>query len=196
MIKIIFAILLSVSVVLCTQTPDNKSQEGPELKLDKSKPFISPEGKFSIALPQVTGDPVSWDMGIGKFTGQGYTWHMAECSYTLYFADRPSGVLLRSPLRLLDAVRRQIRYQMDVEKGKNIEDMPTRLGVYPGREFRWETQDLVVFTRAYVALDRIYVLTANVPQTQPKEDKSTAAKTLSTFKILEDGDIKRLTKKP
>src|SRR5579872_4137254 len=81
-------LLIALGITVFSQNPDSKDATDPKLKPpDKANPFVSAEGKFSIALPQATGNPVSWDMGIGKFLGEGLTWHMAECSYTLYYAD-------------------------------------------------------------------------------------------------------------
>ena len=184
-----FLTLIALSIVSFTQ-----NSQTPSTKPDAAKPFVSTDGKFSIALPEVSGDPVSWDVGIGKFTGQGFTWHMSECSYTLYYADKPGNMRSRNAGRVLETFRRQVLYQMQVEKGKNRLDMPIRMGYYPGREFKWETEFMAVMMRAYCTGDRLYVLTANVPEPQGK-DKSAAMKTISSFKILEDSDLKRLNKR-
>jgi len=194
MMKLAIAFLTLVALSIVSFTQNTGSQAQPVKPADPAKPFISTDGKFSIALPEVSGDPVSWDVGIGKFTGQGYTWHMSECSYTLYYADKPGDMRSRNAGRVLETFRRQVLYQMQVEKGKNRLDMPIRMGYYPGREFKWETEFMAVMMHAYCTGDRLYVLTANVPEPQGK-DKSAAMKTLGSFKILEDSDLKRLNKK-
>ena len=159
----------------------------------RAKHFVSADGRFSIALPEVSGQPIRMNLGIGMFVGMGYSWLMSEGSYNLYYADKPADVRARSDPKIIGLMRAPILWQMRLDKGKSAREMPIHMGYIYGREYHWETQDVETVIRTFVSGDRIYQITANVPLSDGKE-KSATLKIIDTFKILNDNEIKKLTK--
>jgi hypothetical protein len=194
--KLISIILLSITFSIASIGQDSKSQNaaGPAVKsVEGSKTFVSAEGRFSIALPEIKGDPLALNLGIGRYIGKGFSWLQSQGSYTIVYADKPADVRPRSDPKILALMRTPILWQIQLDKGKSAREMPMRMGYLLGREYRWETQDVITVIRTFVSGDRVYEITANVPLEDGKET-SAALKVLGTFKILTDGDMKKLVR--
>ena len=194
--KLIWVILLSITFSIASVAQDPKSQNGAvstSKPAEASKTFVSTEGKFAIALPEIKGDPLALNLGIGRFIGKGFSWLQSQGSYTVVYADKPADVRPRSDPKILALMRTPILWQIQLDKGKNAYEMPMRMGFILGREYRWETQDVITVIRTFVQGDRVYEVTANVPLEDGK-GKAAALKVLDTFKILSDGDLKKLAK--
>ena len=190
---VVFA-LLTLSIATVGQNPNQPNGGKSAVKPgEPAKPFVSTEGRFAIALPEIKGEPLALNLGIGRYLGKGFSWLQSQGSYTIVYADKPPDVRPRSDPKILALMRTPILWQMQLDKGKKAYEIPMRMGFILGREYRWQTQDVITVIRTFVLNDRVYEITANVPLEDGKE-KSAALKVVDTFKILSEGDLNKLAK--
>ena len=120
--------------------------------------FVSLEGRFSIALPQMKHgfSAISIETPVGRAAGDSYIWKMKEGLYTVGFVDAPqSSNELETSKGLLAKVRETTVTFADANNGK-LSERAIELDKHGGTEIRVEFATAVLIQRMYIVSRRVY----------------------------------------
>lgn len=154
-------------------------------------PFVSLEGRFSIALPAGTHGfrPLSVDTPVGRLTGNAYNWTMKEGRYTAGFVKGTHSMEdADSSTTILGTIRQNMTAFATSKNGKLISDRPVELEKHPGFELKLEFPDALFWQRVYIVSSRLFQIVLIVsPDQRPYEAE--AVKVLDSFKILSETEV-------
>lgn len=154
-------------------------------------PFVSLEGRFSIALPQQTNGfrPLTINSEVGKMTGDAYNWTMKEGSYTAGFVDiaQPMEDAVASG-RLFAGIRDGLVAWAGTKNGKLIGERPMTFDKHPALEVKLEFPDRLLWQRFYVVSNRLFQVLLSM-RTEQRPYEAVAVKVLDSFKILSDEEV-------
>jgi hypothetical protein len=153
--------------------------------------FLSPEGRFSIALPAGTHGfrPVALNTPAGKLTGDSYTWTMKEGLYTAGFADATQSIDdAETVARMFTSIREGLAAWANSKNGKLVSDRRWDLDKHPGLEVKLEFPEASLWQRFCVESNRIFQVVLLVKSEQ-RTDEAVALKVLDSFKILSEAEV-------
>ena len=149
-------------------------------------PFVSLEGRFSIALPADTHGfrPVAINSPAGKLTGDAYSWTMKEGSFTAGFADAAQSIDdAETVAKIFSNIREGMSSWAISKNGRLASDRQFDMDKHPGLEVKLEFPEGNLWQRLCVESNRIFQLVVLVKSNQ-LSDEAAALKALDTFKIL------------
>jgi hypothetical protein len=154
-------------------------------------PFVSLEGRFSIALPQgINGfRPLAIDSPAGKMSGDAYIWKMKEGSYTAGYVDAPQSMEdADSSAQIFTSIRNGLAAWAGSKNGKLISDRQMELDKHPAVEVKLEFPEALLWQRCYVVSNRLYQIVLVVSKDQ-RPYEAVAVKVLDSFKILTEAEV-------
>ena len=154
-------------------------------------PFVSLEGRFSIALPQGANSfrPLAIETPAGKMTGDAYNWAMKEGSYTAGYVDAPQSMEdSDSNARMFAGIRDGLAAWATSKNGKLISDRRMELDKHPAMEVKLEFPAALLWQRCYVVSNRLYQIVL-VVNTDQRPHEAAAVKVLDSFKILTEAEV-------
>ncbi|HXR98990.1 MAG TPA: hypothetical protein VN724_00420 [Pyrinomonadaceae bacterium] len=154
-------------------------------------PFVSLEGRFSIALPAGTHGyrPVALDTQAGKLTGDAYNWTMKEGSFTAGFADAAQPIDdAESVAKIFGNIRDGMSAWANSKNGKLASDRQFEMDKHPALEVKLEFPEGNLWQRFCVESNRIFQLVLLVKSNQ-SSDEAVALKVLDSFKILSAAEV-------
>ncbi len=159
-------------------------------------PFVSLEGRFSIALPAGTHGfrPVALDTPSGRLTGDAYNWTMKEGSFTAGFADAPQPMDdAETVARIFGSIREGLSAWANSKNGKLAGDRQLDMDKHPGLEVKLEFPEGSLWQRFCVESNRIFQLVLLV-KTNQRSNEAVALKVLDSFKILSAAEVSEALK--
>ena len=154
-------------------------------------PFVSLEGRFSIALPQGTHGfrPLAIESPAGRMSGDAYNWRMKEGSYTAGYVDAPQSMEdADSSTQIFTSIRSGLAAWAGSKNGKLISDRQMELDKHPAVEVKLEFPEALVWQRCYVVSKRLYQIVL-VVSTEQRPYEAVAVKVLDSFKILSETEV-------
>ena len=155
-----------------------------------SRTFVSTEGRFSIALPNVNGFgsltiPTPFDDAKGDL----YQWRTREATFGIGYADAPQ------PLDQPDVAKTFFKSATErfnkaatTNSGSIAAVKQITLDKYPGIEQRVDLFTGTVIQRTYIVSRRIYEIVA-VMKNEQRVYESVALGVLNTFKVLSEAEV-------
>ncbi|HEY6331324.1 MAG TPA: hypothetical protein VI756_18505 [Blastocatellia bacterium] len=190
----LYAVVTVAAITLMVFCGDSRAQSGrvrddlppPSIATLPSHPFVSPEGKFSISLPDVVRDrhPIKIEGAGETITGETVEWDTAEGRFTISYMDLP--VLLSGSAGArtgLDRYREQTLKQIAVSKGKIISDRDIVLSGTAGAEIKAEMSGLYYTFRGCVTARRLYQLMVVTPKSV---DLPATDRVMESFRLLDN----------
>jgi len=154
-------------------------------------PFVSLEGRFSIALPQGIHSfrPLAVDSPAGKMRGDAYLWTMKEGDYTASYVDAPQPMEdADSSARIFANIRNRSTNWVASKNGKIISDKLIELDKHPALELKLQFPEGLLWQRFYVVSKRQYQVVLLL-KTDQRTYEEVAGKVLDSFKILSDAEV-------
>lgn len=187
LLNAILIALLSVTIVAqAVQAPPTQAESQPSAV--GAHAFVSPEGRFSVALPQqnhaYTELVVPTPFGDAK--GSFYQWTMKEGTFGAGYAEAAQP--LDSPevaQQVFDKLREELKKLATTANGTVTEPKPIKLDNYSGIEQRLTTFTGTLIQRTYLVSRRAYQVIAVTKNTQQMYE-GVNARVLDSFKILSD----------
>lgn len=159
-------------------------------------PFVSPEGRFSIALPTVTSGvkPLSVDTAVGKMQGEASSWKMKEGNFTVGYVDASQAIDdTVTTAKIFASIRDGLASLASSRNGKITAEKQIEIDKHPMLEVKLELPQAVFWQRCYVASSRLYQIVLIVRPEQ-LADEAVALKVLDTFKILTEAEVSEAKK--
>ncbi|HET6976950.1 MAG TPA: hypothetical protein VFI24_11540 [Pyrinomonadaceae bacterium] len=154
-------------------------------------PFVSLEGRFSIALPkQISGfRPLALDSPAGRMRGDAYNWTMKEGNYIAGFVDSPQSMENPDSIaRLFAGIRDGLAAWATSKGGKLAGERQMMFDKHPGLEMKLEFPERVLWQRFFVVSNRVYEVLLNLT-TDQRPNEAVAVKVLDSFKILSEAEV-------
>lgn len=154
-------------------------------------PFVSLEGRFSIALPQGIHSfrPLAVDSPAGKMRGDAYLWTMKEGDYTASYVDAPQPMEdADSSARIFANIRNGSTNWAASKNGKIISDRLMEFDKHPALEMKLEFPEGLLWQRFYVVSKRLYQVVLLL-KTDQRTYEEVAGKVIDSFKILSDAEV-------
>jgi hypothetical protein len=157
--------------------------------------FVSPEGKFSIALPQSHNGftPITVQTLVGPATGDAYRWVMQEGSFIVGFFDVPPTADVPDSATLFPFIRDGLVEFATSKNGKLLSERKFDLEKHSAFELKIEYAGILSVQRFYLVSRRIYQVSLFV-RTDQKPFEAAAVKALDSFKVLSDAQASALVK--
>ena len=168
--------------------PAMNAKEDPEPRslsgVEASDPFVSNDGRFSIALPKESLTSFSpFEPGKPQ-SGGTYEWEVKEGRFAIQYFDKPDAASFTTAERqqmLADGLAGALKNA----GGTRITEEPSDLGSVTGRKIKLMLSgNQVMLGRAYNDRTRLYVLFAQPNSSLPGAEQL-VTKVLDTFKIIE-----------
>ena len=159
-------------------------------------PFVSLEGRFSIALPTVTSGvkPLSVDTAVGKMQGEASSWKMKEGNFTVGYVDASQAIDdTVTTAKIFASIRDGLASLASSRNGKITAEKQIEIDKHPMLEVKLELPQAVFWQRCYVASSRLYQIVLIVRPEQ-LADEAVALKVLDTFKILTEAEVSEAKK--
>lgn len=154
----------------------------------ESGPFVSQEGRFSIALPAENNGvkPLAVDSPLGQLTGNAYEWKLKEGTYTVGFVDAPNSIEdAENTARILGSIRERMTAWATSKNGKVTSDKPAEIEKHPGLELKLDFPNALLWQRFYVVSNRLYQVIL-VLKADQRPGEAVAVKVLDSFKLLSE----------
>lgn len=159
-------------------------------------PFVSLEGRFSIALPLVTNGvkPLSVDTSVGKMQGDAYSWKTKEGRFTVGYVDASQAIDdTVTTAKIFASIRDGLASLASSRNGKLTAEKQIEIDKHPVLEVKLELPQAVFWQRCYVASSRLYQIVLIIRPEQ-LADEAVALKVLDTFKILTEAEVSEAKK--
>lgn len=154
-------------------------------------PFVSLEGRFSIALPQDTHGfrPLAVDTPSGQMRGDAYSWNMREGTFTAGHVDAPRSMEdADSTTNLFAGIRDGMAAWVGTKNGKLVGERRLELDKHPGFEVKLEFPEALFWQRFFIVSNRLYEVLL-VLSTDQRSYETEALKVLDTFKVLSEAEV-------
>jgi hypothetical protein len=154
-------------------------------------PFVSLEGRFSIALPPgIHGfRPLSLDTPAGRLTGDAYNWTMKEGRYTAGFVNGTQSMEnAEATATIFGNIRQGMTAWATSKNGKLIGERSVELDKHPGLEVKLEFPEAILWQRFYVVSSRLFQIVL-VVSTDQRPYEAEAVKVLDSFKLLSEAEV-------
>jgi len=154
-------------------------------------PFVSLEGRFSIALPPgIHGfRPLSLDTPAGRLTGDAYNWTMKEGRYTAGFVNGTQSMEnAEATATIFGNIRQGMTAWATSKNGKLIGERSVELDKHPGLEVKLEFPEAILWQRFYVVSSRLFQIVL-VVSTDQRPYEAEAVKVLDSFKVLSEAEV-------
>ena len=153
-------------------------------------PFVSLQGRFSIALPQQQHAyrGLSIPGPAGTATGDSFEWRMKEGSFSALYLDAPQP--LDNPKTVkstFDNIRAEMEKLATESGAKLVSEKTIALNSHPGRELRFEFSAGSMICRVYLVSRRMYQVALMLTSEQ-KIHEATALKVLDSFKVITEAE--------
>ena len=157
--------------------------------------FVSLEGRFSIALPQMKHgfSSTSIEIPAGRATGDFYTWKMKEGVYTVGFVDAPQSSNEAETSKALVAKARATTVTFADSNNGKLTERSIALDKHPGTEIRVEFPTAVLIQRLYLVSRRLFQL-IRVVKAEQHIFEGVAVNVLDSFKLLNEAEVKAALK--
>ena len=159
-------------------------------------PYLSLEGRFSIALPLVPSGfkPLSVDSAVGKMHGDAYTWKMKEGSFTVGYVDATQPIDdAVTTAKIFASIRDGLASLASSRNGKVAAEKQIEIDKHQVLEVKLEIPQAVFWQRCYVASSRLYQIVLIIRPEQ-LAGEAVALKVLDTFKILTEAEVSEAKK--
>jgi len=156
-----------------------------------ARTFVSPEGRFSIALPAISGfGPLSIPTQFEDAKGDLYQWQTKEATFGIGYADA-SRSLDQPELAntFFKSETERFNKAATSNNGSVAAVKKITLGKYPGIEQRVDLFTGSVIQRTYIVSRRIYEIVAVMTNDQKPYEKL-AIGVLDSFKVLDEAEAK------
>jgi len=166
------------------------------LSVKSSRPYVSLQGRFSIALPEQVPSfhPVSYPTPNGTLTGRTFDWPMAEGEYHITYADKPSYAPNVDTEQFLDLVLAGLVQDAKTLQATELKQQKVRLSTYSGRKLQYRTPSGIAAMCIYMDGPRMYQVLLTILNDQSSQ-AAAAIKVLDTFKILTPAEIEAAFRK-
>jgi hypothetical protein len=154
-------------------------------------PFVSLEGRFSIALPAGTHGfrPLSLDTPAGRLTGNAYNWTMKEGRYTAGFVDGAQSMEdAEARASIFGNIRDGMAAWAISKNGKVTGDRLVELDKHPGLEVKLEFPEAILWQRFYLVSKRLFQIVL-VVSTAQRPYEAEAVRVLDSFKLLSEAEV-------
>jgi hypothetical protein len=154
----------------------------------ESGPFVSKEGRFSIALPAENNGvkPLAVDSPLGQLSGNAYEWKIKEGTYTVGFVDAPNSIEdAENSGRIFGSIRERMSAWATSKNGKVLSDKPVEIEKHPGLELKLDFPNALLWQRFYVVSNRLYQVIL-VLKADQRPGEAVAVKVLDSFKLLSE----------
>ncbi|MEK6283867.1 MAG: hypothetical protein AABN95_26235 [Acidobacteriota bacterium] len=154
-------------------------------------PFVSLQGRFSIALPQQQHGfrGLSIPTPIGTATGDAYEWRMKEGAFTAGYVDAAKSLDdLETSKSIFAGVREGMERLAKESGGKLVSDKQIELNKHQARELRFEFFTGLLIYRIYLVSSRLYQVVVMLKSDQ-RVHEAIAVKVLDSFKILNEEEV-------
>jgi hypothetical protein len=197
-----FRITLSVIALCFLCSPSLRAQKP---KIEIADPpsvadtgtFVSPEGRFSIALPQSThaARPMPVFIPLATAHGHYFDWDLKEGVFSAAYADFPGNVDSKMAVKILSELRARAEKRIKSYNGRIVSERQITIDENPGMELKIEFPSAYLINRIYLVSRRMYDTSALIVN-QKREYEAAATAMLDSFKILSEAEAeKALTKK-
>lgn len=154
-------------------------------------PFVSLQGRFSIALPQQQNmfRGVSIPSPFGNAIGDSFEWRMKEGSFTAGYVDAAQPGDDPETTKLVFArIREGLEQAAKEGNGRLVSEREVQVHKHQGRELRVEFSAGSVIYRVYLVSRRLYQVAAMLESDQKVYEKI-AMDVLDTFKVLSEEEV-------
>jgi hypothetical protein len=156
-----------------------------------SGPFVSLEGRFSIALPQQQHGftPLAIDTPVGRATGDAYSWDMKEGNFTAGYVD--AALKWDEPdttARVFGSVRDGLMAWASTTNGKLISERRFEFEKYPALEVILDFPQARLVQRFFLTSRRLYQLVL-VLRPEQRAYEALAFKVLDSFNVLSETEV-------
>jgi hypothetical protein len=165
------------------------SGDGPPLATAETETFTSLDGRFTIALPSTVSAyrPLNAPTPVGQIEGQTFVWSTARGRFSVSYLDYPKQFAASSKT-LLDEMRGDLLDIATKSQGKFKGEREMSISGHAGREMRADFTDGSLLAWAFFEQDRLYKLTATIPNSEP-EREAEARRVLASFRLLSTEEI-------
>jgi hypothetical protein len=188
---LLFAILCLAVAVAPVSAQGSRAPEKLAPSVVDSGPFVSLEGRFSIALPQQPHGftPMRINTPVGMSTGDAYSWNMKEGSFTAGYVDAPlKWDEPETTTRVFSGIRDGLLAWASTKNGKLISDRQFAFAKFPALEIVLDFPEGLLVQRFYLTPRRLFQLVL-VLRADQRPYHAVAVKALDSFKILSDEDV-------
>jgi hypothetical protein len=190
-------ITLSIFILCLLYTGSARAQRvtvelGNPPSIADAGPFVSPEGRFSMALPRQPHGyrPMPVFTPLATADGHYYDWDLKEGVFSAAYADFPGPIDSEMAGKILSDLRLRAEKRVTSYRGKVVAEKQITIDNNPGMELKIEFPNAYMVNRIYFVSRRMYDISALLVN-QKRVYEAAASNVLDSFKILSEAEVKK-----
>ena len=165
------------------------NEKPPSIATPPDRPFVSVEGKFTIALPErfTSHHPIKIQGDIATIAGDSFEWETAEGKFTVFYLDTPALIGGSAGANAgLDQFREQTLKQIANSKGTILSDRDILVSGIPGAEIKADMSGFLYTFRGCLTGRRLYEWRVAIPK-NATPDLASTDRVMDSFRLIPEG---------